>query len=316
MSIVERAIRKLQSQPGEKAPLPLGARVPSERTAKSHGAAPAPVLQPTIGVSSSVSGREHSYAKTVRLDKSALRGCGLLPPANQERLIANQYREIKRPLIANAIGKNAPVIPGGQLIMIASAVPGEGKTFTTVNLALSMAREKDLEVLLVDADVAKPQISSLFGLAKEPGLLDCLQDELLDIESLVVGTDVERLTILPAGRRAENATELLASARMEQIAAQLTAVDSKRIILFDSPPLLLTSESRVLANVVGQVVLIVRAASTAQQAVLDAISLLGEGKSIGLVLNRSEGEDGGRYYGYGEYASDSPSDEARDLQRS
>lgn len=308
MSIVERAIRKLQSQPGA-SPKPAGdaARAPSP-----GGAGFAPVLQPTAAPSDAPP-RTRTYSKTVRLEKNALRGCGLLPPANQERLIANQYREIKRPLIANAVGKNAQSVPGGHLIMVASAMPGEGKTFTSVNLALSMAREKDLEVLLIDADVAKPQISNLFGLGKDNGLLDCLQDESLDLNSLIVGTDIERLAILPAGRRTEAATELLASERMQEITKQIADGGHNRIAVFDSPPLLLTSESRVLAGIVGQVVLVVRAGVTPQQAVADAVALVGDDKSIGLVLNQSDAEDGGRYYGYGDYGSP---DEARELQRS
>ena len=215
-------------------------------------------------------------------------------------------------MIANATGKGAEAAELDHLIMIASAVPGEGKTFTSINLALSMAVEKDISVLLVDADVAKPHISSVLGLQSEAGLLDALQDESLDVESLIVGTDVEGLCVLPAGRRTEMATELLASARMEEVMAQLARGDGTRIVLFDSPPLLLTSESRVLSMVVGQIVLVVRAGFTPQQAVLDAISHLPEGKYKGIVLNQCEIEqDSPYYYGYGAYGSPIPADGGR-----
>src|SRR6202008_1950034 len=118
---------------------------------------------------------------------------------------------IKRPIIANAFGKGVPAVPNGHIVMIASAIPGEGKTFTCINLALSMALEHDLEVLLVDADVPKPHISTVFGVAGEPGLLDALKDEALDVQSLVIATDVQGLSVLPIGRRvADTATELLA----------------------------------------------------------------------------------------------------------
>jgi exopolysaccharide/PEP-CTERM locus tyrosine autokinase len=210
-------------------------------------------------------------------------------------------------LVANAIGRGTPKLPHGQLIMVASAMPGEGKTFTSLNLAFSMSLEKDAHVLLVDADVAKPHVSRLLGLAEEPGLLDALADPVLDAEALVMGTDVPNLAVLPAGHREEHATELLASARMEEIMRRIAEADPARIVVFDSPPLLLTTESRALAEAAGQVVLVVRADTTPQHVVLDALSYLPEGKNIFLLLNQSvQGGRSGYYYGYG-YASGSAS---------
>ncbi|MGH8188147.1 MAG: XrtA-associated tyrosine autokinase, partial [Steroidobacteraceae bacterium] len=237
----------------------------------------------------------------IRVDRRALRAEGLMPPEHQERVLADQYRQIKRPLIANAVGAGVPKLAHGQLIMMASAMPGEGKTFTSINLALSMALEKDVSVLLVDADVAKPHISRTFGVEHEPGLLDVLREESAQVDSFVIPTDVPGLSILPAGRRSDTATELLASRRMQQVAHNLAERDPSRLALIDSPPLLLTSESRALAQSVGQIVVVVRAGFTPQQAVLDGISYLGEGKFIGLVLNQSTvSAPGGYYYGYGE----------------
>ena len=319
MSIVERAIKKLQSQQPAAATEPQRANV--DTVSRRRASPPTEPLAPRTPIDSGArvdSGARAPVApaivrrpdKTIGLDRHALRTAGLLPPEHQERQIQNQYRQIKRPLIANALGKNAPAVPNGHLIMVASAMPGEGKTFTSMNLALSMAVEKDISVLLVDADVAKPHISTLLGLQNEPGLLDALQNELLDVESLVIGTDVEGLSILPAGRRNETATELLASARMEEVVVQLARGNDTRIVLFDSPPLLLTSESRVLSAVVGQIVLVVRSGFTAQHAVLDAIGHLPEGKSTGIVLNQCDVEQESRYYyGYGSYGSSVGADE-------
>lgn len=319
MSIVERAIKKLQSQ--QSAPLAEQQRSNVDMAARRRSSPPTEPLVPH-GSSNGALQTPRSPAaplapailrqphKSIVFDRNALRAAGLMPPEHQERQIQNQYRQIKRPLIANALGKNAAAVANGHLIMVASAMPGEGKTFTSMNLALSMAVEKDISVLLVDADVAKPHISTMLGLHSEPGLLDALQNELLDVESLVIGTDVERLSILPAGRRNEAATELLASARMEEVVAQLARGDDHRIVLFDSPPLLLTSESRVLSTVVGQIVMVVRSGFTAQQAVLDAIGHLSEGKSTGIVLNQCDVEQESRYYyGYGSYGSSSGVDE-------
>ncbi len=237
----------------------------------------------------------------VSINQAALRSAGLLPPEHQERQIASQYRQIKRPLIADAVGRGKPRIPNGQLIMVASAMPGEGKTFTSINLAFSMALEKDIHVLLVDADVAKPQVSKLFGIVEEPGLLDALVDSDIDLESLILATDVPNLSVLPAGKRTEEATELLTSDRMTAVTHELARRDPTRIVIFDSPPILLTTESQALAHVVGQIVVVVRAGQTQQQVVLDALSYLPEGSNISLVLNQSltRGEYGSYYYGYG-----------------
>ena len=238
----------------------------------------------------------------VRFDKGRLRDIGLLPPEAQERLVANQFRQIKRALLANAFGKGVPAIANGRLMMMTSALPGEGKTFSTINLALSLARERDLDVLVVDADVAKPQVSGLFKLDKAPGLLESLADESIDIESLILRTDVFGLSFLPAGRcEGDVATELLASARMQDTLVRLASRAENRVILFDSPPLLLTNEARVLASIMGQVILVVRAGFTPQQAVLEAVGYIGEDKPIGLVLNQSKATAPGSYYGYGAY---------------
>ena len=241
-------------------------------------------------------------ARVVKIDRDALRALGHLPPTELERLVTNQFRHIKRSLLANAIGRGGAAVTNGHLIMLTSALPGEGKTFSTINLALSLAREKDLEVVIVDADSAKQHISSILGVEREPGLLDVLLDDSLSVESVILPTDVKGLSILPAGHRDEDvATELLASSRMEDIVARIGARNSRRIAIFDSSPLLLTNESRVLAAVVGQVVLVVGAGMTPQQAVEEAISYIGEDKPIGVILNQSKASSPGSYYGYGAY---------------
>jgi exopolysaccharide/PEP-CTERM locus tyrosine autokinase len=237
--------------------------------------------------------------RIIDVDQDALRASGLLPPQHQARQLAEQYRQIKRPLIANAIGRGTARVPNAHLIMMASAMPGEGKTFTSINLAFSMASEKDVRVLLIDADVAKPHISRLLGIDKERGLLDALQNPATDVETLVLPTNVPGLSVLPAGKWSEQATELLASDRMQEVVTSIGRHDPNRIVLFDSPPLLLTTESQALAQVVGQIVLVVSANKSPQQIVLDAISHLGENRSISLVLNQSVARSDSSYYYYG-----------------
>jgi exopolysaccharide/PEP-CTERM locus tyrosine autokinase len=236
----------------------------------------------------------------ITLDRDRLRTEGLLPPVDAERRLAEEYRRIKRPLIQNTQESDHAIDPRARLIMVASALPGEGKTFSSVNLALSLSTEKDVNVVLIDGDVAKPQLSDVLGLGDRPGLLDLLRDATLDAESLLVETDVPGLAVLGAGRRSDLATELLASHRMTELMRILVAADLNRLVVLDSPPLLVSNESRELSSVAGQIVLIVRAGVTPQAAVVEALARIGENKSIGLVLNQAHHLLGqGYYYGYG-----------------
>lgn len=298
MSLVEQAIRKLQ-QERQAATRQAGATgVPAARdehkpsTAQGEPSA-APVARRTeMPVTNRV----------LTIDLEALRAQGMLPPRNRERQLAQQYRQIKRPLVAGALAR-ASADASDQLIMIASAMPGEGKTFTSLNLALSMSREKDVRVLLVDADMPKPHVSTVLGVEKERGLLDALRNSALDVESLILPTSVPGFFVLPAGTVCENATELLASDRMREVGQQLAERDPRRIVLFDSSPLLLTTESQALAQLVGQVVIVVRAESTPHKTLLDAIDSLGEGRPVSLILNQSSQRPGADYYYYGTYGS-------------
>jgi protein-tyrosine kinase len=290
MSVIENALKKLQSQSpgGQHNPHVVnphgvfGAVLPGGATPRLPDQPASPPVP----------------ARTVKIDQRALRTAGLLPPEHQEREIARQYRQIKRPLISKATGRGGERLPKGNLIMVASAMPGEGKTFMSLNLAFSIAREKDLSVLLVDGDVAKPQISKLLGADAEAGLLDVLRTPSMDVESVVLGTDVPNLFLLPAGRQSDNATELLTSQRMHEVLSRMSERFPSRIVVFDSPPLLLTAESQALAQELGQIVVVVRAGYTPQQAVLDAVEMLGTDKPISLVLNQSMRTPNSDYYYY------------------
>jgi len=301
MSLIEKALAKLQAsrrtqQPELNVPrvTPMVERVVGrEREALEVTVVPGGRRREIIG----------NPSKTVRIDYDALRQNGLLPPEHQQRELAHQYRNLKRPLIKHAFQpdaiKTASRTASPRLIMVTSALPGEGKTFTSINLALSLAMEKDHSVLLVDGDVARPRASHSFGVDTEPGLLDLLGDPHGVVDSLVLPTDVPGLSILPVGRRSEMANEMLASARMREVILQLERLDPQGLVVVDSPPILLTSEARVLASLFGQVVLIVKASSTPQQAVTEALGMIGEGPWIGLVLNQAtHDEAAGSYYGY------------------
>ena len=160
---------------------------------------------------------------------------------------------IKRPLIANAMGKGAAPIRRGNLIMVTSALSGEGKSFTAINLAMSIAMELDNTVMLVDADVPKPSVLKMLGLPPARGLLDVLIDDSVDFSQVLMRTNVEKLSLLPSGTQHARATELLASDAMIALLDEMATRYPDRIIIFDSPPLLMTTESRVLATHMGQV---------------------------------------------------------------
>jgi protein-tyrosine kinase len=236
------------------------------------------------------------------IDMANLEKHGFLTPDMESTSLAEEYRLIKRPLLMNAMGKGAAPVENGNLIMVSSALPGEGKTFTSVNLAMSMAMELDVTVLLIDSDVVKPALTNLFGLESRPGLIDLLLDDHLDIGDVIVNTSLKKLRVIPAGRSHVYSTELLASDQMRRITQELSQRYSDRIVLFDCPPLLATSQATVLSHLIGQVLMVVEAGKTSESVVTDAISLLDTNKVIGMVLNKSRGAFRGDYYG-GYYGS-------------
>jgi len=307
VSLVEKALKKMQSasavSAATAAPVAPARRVSDTATdlrppppavvAPAH-AAPIPREPPAVVAVTRTD-------KVITIDQRALRAQGLLPPLEDERRFAAEYRQIKRPLVAAARGRGLPALPNGRVLLVASALPGEGKTFTSINLTFSLALEKDTSVLLVDGDLAKAHLSRVFEVRDEPGLMDVLLDESKDINSVIIPTSVRGVSILPAGRGAETATELFASARMERLVADLLRSDPNRIVVFDSPPLLLTTESRALTAVAGQIVVVVRAEETAHKAVSEALSYVGDGKPVGLILNQCRSSPSHGYYAYGEY---------------
>ncbi|WP_408589963.1 AAA family ATPase [Novosphingobium sp.] len=239
------------------------------------------------------------------IDRHHLREQGLIEPEGPITGLLEEFRIVKRQLLLTAaesrLGRGAP---HGERILICSAHPGEGKTFCAVNLALSIAAERDNEVLLVDADFAKPSVLSTLGLPGGPGLMDVLVDEDLVVEDYILGTDVPGLFVLPAGNSSGQDTEYLASARTSEVLARLTAQAPSRIVIFDSPPVLAASPASELAAHVGQAVMVVRADQTGEAALRDAVNILSGCDDIKLLLNGTRfsptGRRFGTYYGYKE----------------
>jgi len=241
--------------------------------------------------------------RQIKLDFERFKTTGLIHPlADKASRTVEEFRSIKRPLLMNVRGEGASIVDNANMIMVTSSLAGEGKTFTSINLAMSIAMEMDKTVLLVDADVAKPDVTSRLGVQSETGLIDVLLDERLTLQDVLLRTDIPKLTLLSAGRRHVHATELLASDRMRQLALEISTRYHDRIVIFDSPPLLLTTEARVLASLMGQVVVVVEESRTPQHVVKEAVELLATNEIVGIVLNKGMHDKSGHYYGgYGGY---------------
>jgi exopolysaccharide/PEP-CTERM locus tyrosine autokinase len=213
---------------------------------------------------------------------------------------ADEYRRIKRPLLSNAFGKSSRLVDKENLILLASSIPNEGKTYTAINLALSIAQEKDHSVLLVDCDMAKKGLSRILGLENTLGLIDVLESDHITIGDALLNTDVPGLSVLSAGMRNEYGTELFGSQRMARLVDEMVTRYDDRVIIFDGPPIIPTPQAQVLAGLVGQIVFVVQAAKTPQQLVEEALGMLPRDKVIGLMMNMGEQFSGrrGSYYGY------------------
>ncbi|MEN2746318.1 AAA family ATPase [Sphingomonas sp. T9W2] len=233
-----------------------------------------------------------------KIDRDALAEGGMLVPGGPVTALAEEFRLVKRQLLATGADIAKRDEDAARMILLCSAQPGDGKTFCAINLALSLAAERDLNVLLVDADFNKPDILGRLGLKAERGLLDALGDANIDPETLVIATDVPQLSILPAGTRTNADTELLRSDRARAVLDALLAADPDRIILFDSPPALAASPAAVLATLVGQTVLVVRADRSSEADLREAVALLDGCEEIQLLLNATTYRAEGPRFGY------------------
>lgn len=297
-SLIEQASRRLEQLRQAGAPIPEILPAPEHAVAAPDLAKSATSAEPPVQEEPS---RPHIVSREVALDLDAMAAAGLVSPNAPRSHIADQYRVIKRPLIANAMGKGAVPIANGNLIMVTSAVAGEGKSFTALNLAMSIATELDNTVMLVDADVARPSILRMLGLPASRGLLDLLVDDKVELSQVLLKTNIDKLTLLPSGTPHTRATELLASDAMTLLIEDIAKRYSDRIVIFDSPPLLLTTESRVLAGHMGQIVVVIHAEKTLQSDVEHALSTIESCPVKLMVLNQAKaGGVGGYGYGYGQ----------------
>jgi exopolysaccharide/PEP-CTERM locus tyrosine autokinase len=299
-SLIEQAALRLEQLRRAGAAMPDPSPEPARSPVAVPAAAPVFVVEPPAAAVVAPEAAPVQTSQRVEINLDALAAAGIVSPNAPRSQIADQYRVIKRPLIGNAMGKGATVIENGNLIMVTSSLPGEGKSFTAINLAISIAAELDNTVMLVDADVARPSVLRVLGLPAGPGLLDLLSDDSADLSTMLLKTNIDKLTILPSGTPHERATEMLASDAMTRLLSDMAKRYSDRIIVFDSPPLLLTTESRVLATHMGQIVMVIHAEKTLRSDVQEALATIEACPVKLMVLNQARSTMTGGYgYGYG-----------------
>jgi protein-tyrosine kinase len=259
---------------------------------------PALVANEKIVLEESHADKAVRRSRPVTLDLARLARNGFLVPGADRSQMEEEYRIVKRPLLKNAAGDSAAPIARANLIMVTSALPGEGKTFSAINLAMSIAMELDHTVLLVDADVVRPAVLDRLGLQPTKGLLDVLTNPGTDLSEVLLKTNIPKLTVLPAGTSQHRTTELLASAAMVDLLDELATLYADRIVIFDAPPLLPSTESRVLATHMGQVVVVVEADKTVRSTVTQAFATLESCPVVMALLNKCRGKVSNSAYGY------------------
>ena len=241
-----------------------------------------------------------SQIEPFNIDIERLERNGHVSLSGVRKGINEEYREIKRKLLANAFGPLSSTIKNSNIIMVTSGRPSEGKTFTATNLALSIASEQDKTVLLVDADVLKPNILNTFGLERRSGLMEYLTGEVDDIADVLYPTNVDKLKIIPAGRTHHLSTELLASQKMHETVDEFANRYPDRIVIFDTPPLIGITESAILANFAGQAVVVTEEGNSKLSDIRLSVERLNPDMAIGFVVNKVVNKDANDpgYYGY------------------
>ncbi|WP_284125639.1 P-loop NTPase family protein [Parerythrobacter aestuarii] len=274
--------------PAESAEVEVEQAAPEPQLPVPAASAPAPAVIDAAPVAPVFEGEHH------KVNRQHLRDQGLIDPDGKVSELLEEFRIVKRQLLSAAKTRGTAQ---SRRILVSSPHPDEGKTFCAVNLAIAMAAERDMEVLLVDADIAKPSILSTLGLPKASGFMDALSHEEVPVEDLVLGTDIPGLWVLPAGHVDKNGAEYLSSGATAEVLDRLTVGVPNRIVIFDTPPALAASPAADLAKHVGQVVLVARADQTGRSALEDACQLLSACDDIKLLLNAANFSPSGRRFG-------------------
>jgi len=264
----------------------------------------APAPSPVKAVRSALPPADPNDPRFLHIDVRKLYSEGYVSPDGVSNRIAEEFRVIKRPLLLNAFPRTGVKPPKSHVIMITSAKPGEGKTFTAINLGMSIASEPDLNVLLIDTDSHNQDMEERLGIKNRPGLLDVLAGDNLSIADVILRTNIPNFSVIPCGQRHSMETELLASQRMVDMVDDIARRYPDRVIIFDTVPTLASSVAGVLSLHVGQVVIVIEAESTQRQAVEETVALVSGCKNVSLVLNKCRHQDTGGFGYYGYYGNE------------
>jgi len=302
-SLVVRAAEKLKSSPAVKSQDPeVGPD--ARKDARKDAQKDKPSVPNSESHKPTPSGKDSAQTAVVKLNYDVLQQNNIMiDDSVEDSVTAEEFRIIKRSLLLNAFSKGESAIKNGNILLVTSTQPDEGKTFCAVSLAMSMAAERDLTVLLVDADVSKPDVLNTLGVRGTKGLIDVIENKEMDLSECLLKTSVPNLTILPAGKKHKLTTELLASERMGEIIDEIARRYHDRIIIIDSPPVLASSAASVLALHVGQILYVVEAERTREEELSDALQMIEKCSNINFLLNKARFVAGkkkfGSYYGYG-----------------
>jgi Mrp family chromosome partitioning ATPase len=314
-SLLERAAEMYDLGSVLRAPAPMPAPAPVVEPARAPASVeavlsepvapvltPGPAPVPPVFTAPAPREARAPEGELAEISRDVLAANGFIVPGAPMNALAEEFRLLKHRLLAGIESAKKQSEEKRRTVLVCSSQPKEGKTFSAINLALSLAGEKEFEVLLVEADFLKPDALALLGIPGGEGFVDILLDPEVDPESYVIRTDVSGLSVLPAGAKTNNVPELLASDRCREVLAKLVAGNQRRIVIFDSPPVLMASHATVLSDLVGRALVVVRADTTTEADLREAIGLL-QGCETSLLLNGAglavTGRKFGSYDGYG-----------------
>jgi receptor protein-tyrosine kinase len=296
MNTIERALaKKQQSGSGND---DTGSKETEQSTSVNEGNRPLEDTDLKNELSSSDSPEKGQNLK-LDIDLDSMEDKGYVSITNSRRLVNEEYRAIKRKVLNNAFGPLSKTLENSNVIMVSSPRPNDGKTFTAINLALSIALEQDKTVLLVDADVLRPSVMRELGVSFDKGLMEYLLGDVTSLSEVMYSTNIEKLKVIPAGKSHHLSTELLASEKMWETVQEFSRRYSDRVVIFDTPPLLGINETAILANLAGQAVVVIKENSSKVSDINEAVQQLSPDMSKGFVVNQStQSGEGSGYYGY------------------
>jgi protein-tyrosine kinase len=239
------------------------------------------------------------------LDMAALEKAGLVVGHKVRTRISEEFRITVGHLLRSMQANYSPGRGAPNVIMLTSARPGEGKSFSSLNLAGSIAQHTQREVLLMDVDAKQRSISSQLGLTDRPGLLDLSNNTSLRIEDVIIKTSIPHLSLMPVGSGQSGGLDITQTRPVTALVERIARRFPNSVVLLDAPPCLSTSDPSTLAPFVGQIVLVVEAERTQRNEVIAALDLIKACPSVTLMLNKirlTTSYTFGAYHYFGTYS--------------